>query len=72
MRNSGGQVLYIEISFLYASAKVCNIPAVWVGHVSDRLLPQAEWEEWFSDRDLMHIQSVAFTKELLNEMTLNL
>lgn len=72
MRNSGGQILNIEIGPLYASAKVCKIPAVWVGHVSDRLLPEAGWEEWFSDRDLMHRQSVAFTKELLNEITLSL
>lgn len=71
-RKSGVQVLNVELSPLYASAEICNISTVWIGHISDRLLPDSEWEEWFSDRDRAHDQSILFTKELIKELTLSI
>lgn len=71
-RKCGAQVLNIEISPLYASAEICRIATIWIGHISDRLLPNNEWEEWFSDRDRMHNQSILFTQELIKEITLSM
>ena len=52
-RSKGADVINMEVSTLYSAAAYCGVPAVYLGHVSDELLPD-HWDPWTGDdRDEM-------------------
>lgn len=61
-------VLNMETSPLYTVAKACNVPAIWIGHVSDRLLKDG-WEDWYVNKRTLLENDVKILKILLNALT---
>lgn len=62
------KVLNMETSPLYTVAKVCKIPAIWIGHVSDRLLLN-EWEDWYVNKRTLLENDVKILNILLDALT---
>jgi uridine phosphorylase len=53
----GAQIINMESAPFYAAAQCCNVPALWVGHVSDELF--GSWKDWHVDRNAMTAQTIA-------------
>ncbi|MAF10005.1 hypothetical protein CMK11_06090 [Candidatus Poribacteria bacterium] len=50
-RAQGAQIVNMETAAFYAAAAVCDVPALWIGHVSD-CLTNDEWEPWDDLEDM--------------------
>lgn len=51
-RKAGGELVNMESGPFYLAARSCGVKALWLGHVSDRLLP-GTWDDWHDGRDGM-------------------
>ena len=61
---SGAEVVNMESAAFYLSARACGVKALWLGHVSDRLLP-GTWEDWHDGRNNMTSQTARLCRETL-------
>jgi uridine phosphorylase len=66
-RASGAHVINMEAAPFYAAAAACEVPALYIGHVSDELFG-AEWKDWFGDdRTAMAVKSAEIAARVLEE-----
>ena len=49
-RRDGATVINTETSPLYAASFANGLECIWLGQVSDCLLPDQPWEDWYGDR----------------------
>jgi len=47
-RSMGGEVMNMEVTPFYASAKACGMRAIYIGHVSDELFGDS-WQSWYGE-----------------------
>lgn len=50
-RKQGATMINMETSPLYAAALANEVDVIWLGQVSDMLLPEQEWGDWYGDRE---------------------
>ncbi len=49
-RRDGATIINSETSPLYAASYANGLECIWLGQVSDCLLPDQPWEDWYGDR----------------------
>ena len=69
LREQGAEVVNLESAAFYAAAQANHVEALWVGHVSDRLLDD-RWEDWFNaGREGMNLDYAAICLEIVREIS---
>lgn len=64
-RKQGATIINMETSPLYAAARANNVDAVWLGQISDMLLPGQSWDDWYGDREAARALSDNIVVELV-------
>jgi uridine phosphorylase len=67
-RDLGAQAINMETAPLYAAASMCDVRAIWVGHISDSLSSATDaWQSWARPADMTDV-TVALTVGVLEQL----
>jgi len=67
-RSQGATIINMETSPLYAAATANGLDAIWLGQVSDVLLRDGEWVDWYGDREEARTLSDTIVAEFVREV----